>query len=135
MAGEPITEPEGETAAPIRVLIVEDSVVLRMSVAHYLRGVGYCVIESGNAQDAINVVASGVQIDLVFTDVDMPGDMDGKGLADLLAVEHPDLPVILTSGDATVSTVDATGAIRRFLPKPYDLIDLQNHIAELTQRA
>jgi CheY-like chemotaxis protein len=135
MVSEPITEPEGDTAAPIRVLIVEDAVVLRMSVAHYLRGVGYCVVESGDAQEAINVVASGVQIDLVFTDIGMPGDMDGKGLAELLAVEHPELPVILTSGDTTVSIGHSAGVVRRFLRKPYDLIDLQNHVAELTARA
>jgi CheY-like chemotaxis protein len=134
MTSERIVEPEDDIAAPLRLLVVEDSVILRMSVAHYLRGIGYSVIESGNAQDAINVISSGIQIDLVFTDVDMPGDMDGKGLADLLAVEHPDLPVIVTSGDTTVSTEPAVGAVRRFLRKPYDLVDLQNQVAELTAR-
>jgi two-component system, response regulator PdtaR len=133
MVCEPTMEPERDIAAPIRVLIVEDSVVLRMSVAHYLRGVGFSVIESGNAQDAISVVASGVQIDLVFTDFDMPGDMDGKELADLLAVDQPDLPVILTSGDTTVSAEHASGALRRFVRKPYDLADLQRHVVELTR--
>ncbi|HTC43726.1 MAG TPA: response regulator [Steroidobacteraceae bacterium] len=126
-------EPERDIAAPIRVLIVEDSVVLRMSVAHYLRGIGYSVIESGNAQDALDVIASGIQIDLVFTDIDMPGDMDGQGLADLLAVEHPDLPVILTSGDRIVTAEPASGAVRRFLQKPYDLLVLQAHVEELTR--
>jgi two-component system, response regulator PdtaR len=134
MTGERTVEPEHDIVAPLRLLVVEDSVILRMSVAHYFRGLGYSVIESGNAQDAINVITSGVQIDLVFTDVDMPGDMDGKGLADLLAVEHPDLPVILTSGDTTVSTEAAVGTVRRFLRKPYDLVDLQHHVAELTAR-
>src|ERR1700735_2457686 len=92
-AAEPVT------AAPIVILVVEDSGVLRMSVAHYLRGTGYTVIESSHAQDALVCIATGIHIALVFTDIQMSGDMDGIGLAQRLAVEQPTLPVILTSGD------------------------------------
>lgn len=120
---------ESAAAAPIVILVVEDSLVLRMSVAHYLRGTGYTVVESSNAPDALAVLASGIHIDLVFTDVQMPGDIDGVGLAERLAVKLPSLPVILTSGDPDLNVAIAGNAPRRFVRKPYELEALALHIS------
>jgi CheY-like chemotaxis protein len=127
-AAEPVT------AAPIVILVVEDSVVLRMSVAHYLRGTGYTVIEAGNAQDALGVLATGIHIDLVFTDIQMPGDMDGIALAEQLARDQPTLPVILTSGDPALNVTLPRSVPRRFVRKPYELEALELHIAEFIGR-
>lgn len=130
MVGEDAMISDMQEAAPIIVLLVEDVVALRMSTAHYLRKVGFTVIEAGNSADALGVVASGIRIDLVFTDVQMPGDLDGRGLAKQLAVDVPELPVIITSGESWGS-VDAAGdAMRAFVRKPYELEDIERQIIE-----
>jgi CheY-like chemotaxis protein len=111
------------------VLIVEDEILIRIAIADYLRDVGYSVIESANAQDAIEVVASRVPVDLVFTDINMPGEMDGQSLANWLLAHRPELPVILTSG-ASNPPGGSTNR-RRFIAKPYLAGSVEQHIREL----
>ena len=130
MVGDEVMVSDVEEAAPIIVLLVEDVGALRMSTAHYLRKVGFTVIEAGNSADALGVIASGIRIDLVFSDVQMPGDIDGNGLAQQLAVDSPRLPVILTSGEQRVSFDQTGGVPRAFLAKPYDLEDVERQIIE-----
>jgi CheY-like chemotaxis protein len=111
------------------ILIVEDELLTRIAAAEYLRDCGYTVIEAANAEEARLVVSSRAYIDLVFTDIQMPGDMDGRSLAGWLARQKPDLPVILTSarleGDST------SRGQRRFVRKPYQLSDIEKQIREL----
>lgn len=111
------------------VLVVEDEILIRIAIADYLRDVGYSVIESANAQDAIEVVASRVPVDLVFTDINMPGEMDGQSLANWLLAHRPELPVILTSG-ASKPPGGSTNR-RRFIAKPYLAGSVEQHIREL----
>ena len=89
---------------PQTILIVEDEVLIRMDVADYLRTCGYRVVEAGDAAEAIAVIESGHRIDLMFSDVQMPGAMDGFALARWVRTHHPQIRVILTSG-ATRSTM------------------------------
>jgi CheY-like chemotaxis protein len=63
------------------ILVVEDDIFVRLDIAEYLRDCGYRVIEAGTAAEAIDVLESNVPIDLVFSDIQMPGEMDGFGLA------------------------------------------------------
>src|SRR4051812_37334737 len=82
------------------VLLVEDEALIRMSLADFLEDRGFEVIETATAAEAIEVLRTSIErIDLVFSDVRMPGEMDGFGLAAWLQVNHQGLPVILTSGD------------------------------------
>jgi CheY-like chemotaxis protein len=111
------------------VLVVEDEILIRIAIADYLRGLGYGVIESANAQDAIAVVASRVPVDLVFTDINMPGEMDGQSLANWLLAHRPELPVILTSG--ATKAAGGSGNRRRFVAKPYLAGSVEQHIREL----
>jgi len=122
-----------EAPAPIVVLLVEDAIALRMPVAHFLRTEGYTVIETSSAEEALGIIASEVRIDLLCTDVQMPGEIDGDALARRLALELPELPVILTSGAAT-PRIEAAGAPRRFVRKPYELDALARLIGELVGR-
>ena len=87
-------------AQPPTVLVVEDEILVRTVIAAYLRECGFDVIEAGNADEAIRVMGAGIRIDIVFSDVNMPGSMDGFGLAQWLRQERPDLKIILTSGAA-----------------------------------
>jgi CheY-like chemotaxis protein len=67
--------------------VVEDEVLVRIKVADELRAQGYAVIEATNASEAISVLQSSMRIDLVLTDIRMPGDLDGLGLARMMRSE------------------------------------------------
>ena len=88
---------------PKSILVVEDEVLLRFVIADYLRDCGYQVIEANDASEAVALLTLEPP-DLVFSDVRMPGEMDGLGLARWVRTNRPGLPVILTSGD--VQTAD-----------------------------
>jgi CheY-like chemotaxis protein len=90
-----MAEPRGNGQT---VLVVEDNDGMRRVAKKQLTELGYRVIEAENAANALQVLKSTEKIDLVFSDVVMPGEIDGIGLADALAREYPGLPVLLTSG-------------------------------------
>jgi DNA-binding NtrC family response regulator len=103
------------------VLVVEDEVFIRFDVADMLRDDGFEVIEAGDAKQALDALNSGVRIDLVFSDVHMPGPMNGMGLASHVLENHPGLPVILTSGAMlTLEAAALPPALIPVEPKPYD---------------
>ena len=74
------------------VLVVEDEALVRMPIAEYLRDCGYKVLEAEDAGEAIHMVDGGDPVDVVFSDVRMPGDMDGFDLARWIGDHHPDVP-------------------------------------------
>jgi DNA-binding NtrC family response regulator len=106
----------------IRLLLVEDEFMLRWPAAEYLREAGYRVIEAASVNDGIVVLSSGVRVDLVFSDINLSGE---------LARYHPDIPVLLTSGDKDAAQLISAGARRAFLPKPYDLAEVERRIKEM----
>jgi DNA-binding NtrC family response regulator len=114
-------EADTASAAPPVVLVVEDESQVRKTTAEYLRGEGYQVIEAATAADSMQVIAANVRIDVVFADFRLPGSLTGHMLADWLHKQHPQIPVLLTSGYSTTLTGFDNGRSRRFIPKPYDL--------------
>lgn len=101
------------------VLIAEDECVIRLMIAEYLRDAGYDVIEAASADEALDVFQAGTSVDLLFTDVRMPGSMDGCALAQKVHVDWPTTPVILTSAYSE-SLFSARNANQDFVvPKPY----------------
>jgi CheY-like chemotaxis protein len=99
------------------VLVVEDEVLIRSAVADYLRMSGNLVVEAANAAEAVALFAARVAIHVVFSDIQMPGPMDGLGLARWVRQHHPGIHVMLTSGNADAAR--AAGAAEIFFPKPY----------------
>ena len=91
--------------------------MVRAAICEDLRDAGLSVVEAATADEALSYLGAGQRIDLVFTDIQMPGRLDGIGLARRLRARHPALPVVLTSGNAARPD-DLNGAL--FLPKPYD---------------
>ena len=88
---ESIPSGQANTKAQVTVLIVEDHFWTRYTAAEYFRGSGYRVIEANNADEALNVFASGNRVHVVFSDIQMSGSMDGLALADWIAQRYPDL--------------------------------------------
>jgi len=98
------------------VLVVEDDAWLRSAAVDYLRGCGHTVCVAENADIAVGILeANEPPIDLIFTDINMPGSLDGLGLARLASARWPHVPVIVTSG----ATPEATAEFVAFFAKPY----------------
>ena len=102
------------------VLLVEDHVLTRWSAAEFLRHAGYTVLEAVDAMEAKGLLDSGTPIDLVFSDINMPGDENGYSLARWLASKNHAMPVLLTSGDPEDPTAYTKGPTRAFIRKPYE---------------
>ena len=110
--------------------MVEDNALTRCTTAAYLREVGYRVIEAGNAAEAISVLSSGTHVDLVFSDIYMPGELNGHVLAQWIAQHHPEVPVLLTSAAPWEVNVSAERR-RDLIVKPYHLADVERQIEAL----
>jgi CheY-like chemotaxis protein len=113
------------------ILFVEDDFSARCTVAECLRETGYRVIEAGNAAEGVSVLSCGTRVDLVFTDINMPGDLDGHAFARWIAKYHPTLPILLTSGASRDVDTIASGRARRFIAKPYDMAEVARQIEEM----
>jgi CheY-like chemotaxis protein len=86
------------STVPETVLFVESSILVRMTVADYLRKRGYTVIEALNVGEALQILRAGTKIDAVFSEVELDGDMDGFALARTARREFPAFDIILSSG-------------------------------------
>ncbi len=112
------------------ILVVEDEVLVRMMIADELRNAGYTVLEASNADEALEVLRHSPKVGLVFTDLRMPGSMDGAEFADFVRSAYPVLKIVLTSGEsAAVDLAEHDG----FFPKPYDRAKVIQHIEALLE--
>jgi two-component sensor histidine kinase/CheY-like chemotaxis protein len=117
----------GAAAALPTVLIVEDEMVLRMRAVDIVEDAGFTPIEAVNADDALAILESRSDIELLFTDIQMPGSMDGLKLAHAVHERWPKIKIILVSGQLTLTDADKP-ADSRFFGKP---LDVKTMIAEM----
>jgi CheY-like chemotaxis protein len=110
-----MTSPSKTTA----VLIVEDEPLVRFCAAQIVQEAGFAVIEAANADEAIAILESRRDIRVVFTDMHMPGSMDGLKLAHAVRDRWPPIKIIVTSGHEWVGPHDLPDG-GRFFAKPYD---------------
>jgi CheY-like chemotaxis protein len=101
------------------VLVVEDEPLLRMSAVDLVEEAGFKALEAGNADQALAILRSGEPICSLFTDVDMPGSMDGLMLANLVQSQWPEIQIIVASGHRRV-TDEELPAGAHYFSKPYD---------------
>ena len=122
-SGEALPPPEAATSSQgtETILVVEDDAQVRLLAATSLRERGYSVIEAVNGAEAVTVLDGEGHIDLVLTDVVMPGALTGKEVAEHALQARPDVKVLFTSGyaDASVMRNGLVQAGARFLSKPY----------------
>lgn len=102
----------------IAVLVVEDEFLVRFDIVEALEEAGFIVFEAGSSFAAIEVLAGNGQIDVMFTDIDIPGGMDGLDLAALVGDRWPGVEIIVTSGHRRIHE-DRLAPGGRFLDKPY----------------
>src|SRR6188768_2841184 len=104
--------------SPIYVLVVEDEFLSRLHAVNLVEEAGYKAVEATNADEAIAILEARKDIRIVFTDIDMPGSMDGLKLAHAIRKRWPPIELILTSGHFDVSD-DEIPDRGRFFAKPY----------------
>jgi PAS domain S-box-containing protein len=129
----PVSEasPAREAGRPCRVLMVEDDDVVRLTARLMLESLGHSVRECCNADEALEVLDTGEAFDLLFTDLLMPGSMDGLELAKTARRLRPQIGIIMASGwaDSRLPTDPSRPPASQFLLKPYSLNDLAGAMA------
>ena len=114
------------------VLVVEDEVLLRLVIAEYLRNCGYRVIEAADADEAVLVLKQpDLVVDVLFSDIEMPGSMDGFALAQWSRSNRPGLEVILTGTVPRAVNAAANLCEEGPLPKPYEPQSVHDRIRRL----
>src|SRR5258708_22392137 len=119
-----------KTRRPV-VLVVEDESLLRMNAVDMIAGAGFEVVEAANADEAIEILEARQDITVVFTDIQMPGSMDGLKLARAVSGRWPPIKIVATSGHLHVGETDLPEG-GRVLPKPYNPMQVTGVLREGT---
>ena len=125
-------EPPAATASVV-ILLVEDEAAIRKLFVEVLSDLGYTVIDAADGQSGLNVLASGTHIDLLLTDVGLPGGMNGRQLADTARQQRPDLKVLFITGYSDGAAV-GNGRMERgmqVMTKPVRVKALARKILEM----
>jgi CheY-like chemotaxis protein len=126
-----------EESKPRGILVVEDEVLVRLTVSEFLRDCGFQVFEAADGEEAVKVLtASTAPIDLVFSDIQMPR-LDGFGLACWIRENRPHVKVILTSGNPASVAAKASDLCEQgpIVSKPYDHARLRQTIERMLSKA
>jgi two-component system, response regulator PdtaR len=109
----------GQSAKPV-ILLVEDEPLTRMDACQGLQDAGFEVLDAPDAATALKLVRERRDIAVLFTDVQMPGGMDGVELARIVHTLRPDIRILVTSGGLKLRDADLPDHAR-FVPKPYEV--------------
>ena len=120
---------ESPTTPSETILFVEDEALVRMDMAQFLRECGYHVYEAATAKEAIKALQAKFVIDLVFTDINLPGGMDGLELGEWALNARPSVKILVTTGDAS-RMVDIPQTMGPILAKPYTGRDLLDRVRQ-----
>ena len=118
----------------ITVLVVEDEPLVLMSTADFLQDEGFTVLEAATADEAIVLLENNPQISILFTDVDMPGTMDGLKLAHFVRDRWPPIRIVVASGMQILAESQLPPG-SRFFRKPYDDNSIISALSELLDAA
>ena len=120
----------GAVATKPVVLVVEDEVLIRMNTVEMIEDAGFRALEAANADEAIVLLEARLDICVVFTDIDMPGSMNGIRLAQAVRGRWPPIKIIATSGHFKLKAGDLPQD-GRFLPKPYNLTQVTEMLRDV----
>ena len=133
IASKDVSATKTEHSQRPAVLIVDDSADVAEVTSSLFEHLGYETLYRDSAEAALKLLADGTKIDLVFTDIVMPGTIDGVGLARAIRSRYPSLPVILTTGYSDAA--QAAPPDLRILHKPFDVDALRDFIQGMTEVA
>ena len=112
------------------ILIVEDELLIRLNAVEMIEEAGFEVVEAASADEAIAILEGRLDITVVFTDIQMPGSMDGLKLAAAVRDRWPPIMIVATSGHVKLGPGDLPEG-GRFLQKPYSSAEILNTLREL----
>lgn len=118
------------TGAPTTVMIVEDYAPLRVLCTRLLRGAGYVSIAAASADDALSTLTNDAPPAIVVTDLNMPGEVTGQAFIDHLRTQHPDIGLVVITGDTTTGAITA-GTGELVLTKPFANEALLDAVADV----
>jgi CheY-like chemotaxis protein len=130
MGGNALIEGAPAGRGKSTILVVEDDVLSRMAVSEELREHGYSVIEAATADEALCVLQGPTRVDLLLTDMRMPGALDGCALARHVRAALPFVKIVMVSGQAPEA--DAYGMLDGYLAKPVAPSHLASYLLTLT---
>ena len=130
----PLDHQRADGAAPTTILVVEPDILVRMVIASYLRDCGYTVLEGTSAADVMAVLGSGQKIDVIFSEVQLCGEVDGFGLACWVRENYCDVDVILTIGARRAADKASDLCEDGPLEKPYHPQEIVRRINLLRER-
>jgi CheY-like chemotaxis protein len=125
---------DNSSQARPHVLFVEDEELVSSLMTEVLDEQGFAVHAVDNGEAALRYLKSGAPVDVLFTDINMPGSIDGTALALEARNLRPDLPIVYASGRFTASDLKPQVPRSMFLPKPYDPVEVCTLISRLTPR-
>ncbi len=117
-------------AAALRILLVEDELLVRETLTDELRDNGFDVVAAGSGEEALGIYAPGA-FDALVTDIRMPGALDGWDLAERCRASSPGLPVIYMTGYSDVPARQVDGS--RLLRKPFHLEEFAKALSSMTR--
>jgi two-component system, response regulator PdtaR len=115
-------------------LVVDDEALLRLYAAGVLEDHGFKVVEAENAAAALNVLEANSNVRLLFTDIQMPGKLNGMDLAREVHARWPDVLLVITSGQTRPNPADIPDD-GRFIEKPYRAADLLSEVDDLMRKS
>jgi two-component system, response regulator PdtaR len=119
------------TTANRAILVVEDELLLRLMAVEIVEDAGFEALAAATADEALSILELRADdVRLVFTDVQMPGSMDGLRLAHTVRDRWPPVELIITSGRCLIGANDLPDR-GRFIPKPYDVYALSQVLQEM----
>jgi CheY-like chemotaxis protein len=119
-------------ALPPTVLIVEDETLISHLVADWLNDRGFAVHEAASGDEALAYIDHGGPVDVMFTDVNLPGSINGAELATEVRARRPELPIVYASGRYNADEIRPLVSRSVFVTKPYDPADVCSLLERLT---
>jgi two-component system, response regulator PdtaR len=118
-----------ESRSGALVMVIDDDVLERMGASYMFSDAGYRVLEAGSADEALRLLELNTDVGLLFTDVSMPGSMNGSDLAHQVAARWPRIGIIVTSGRPRPEPLPLGS---QFHAKPYEPTSVLQHAREMT---
>ena len=118
-----------ESRSGALVMVIDDDVLERMGASYMFSDAGYRVLEAGSADEALRLLELNADVGLLFTDVSMPGSMNGSDLAHQVAARWPRIGIIVTSGRPRPEPLPLGS---QFHAKPYEPTSVLQHAREMT---
>ena len=129
-----MSDRRNETAGPrqdVKVLVVEDELFVRLMAVDAIEDAGYVAIEAEDGDKALAMLDGRDDIDILFSDIKMPGTLDGLALVQKVRERWPSMPIILTSGHLYADDINMPASVP-FLQKPYRAGTLIAHLERIS---